>query len=115
MRVCTQKYAPLEKNMGDVRMHLSNYSINKDSEAFVQPEDENDCSDAHKRTVSHFLSTWVHVSKDQIDCSDGYMGTWVHVSEDQTDCSDVHTSRRGVNRRRGDIAAIEGYLTFTLL
>jgi GNAT superfamily N-acetyltransferase len=37
VRVCTQKYKPLEKNMGDVRMHLTNYSINKDSEAFVQP------------------------------------------------------------------------------
>ena len=45
------RYAPLEKNMGDVRMHLTNYAINKDSDAFVQPEDENDCEDAHKRTV----------------------------------------------------------------
>jgi len=57
VRVCTQKYAPLEKNMGDVRMHLTNYSINKDSEAFVQPEDENDCADAHKRTVSSLMET----------------------------------------------------------
>ena len=30
VRVCTQKYAPLEKNMGDVRMHLTNYAINKE-------------------------------------------------------------------------------------
>ena len=57
MRVCTQKYQPLEKNMGDVRMHLTNYSINKNSEAFVQPEDETDCSDAHKRTVSSLMRT----------------------------------------------------------
>ena len=36
VRVCTQKYAPLEKNMGDTRMHLTNYSINKDADSFVQ-------------------------------------------------------------------------------
>ena len=52
VRVCTQKYAPAEKNMSDTRMHLTNYSINKGSDAFVQPEDETDCADAHKRTVS---------------------------------------------------------------
>ena len=57
VRVCTQKYAPLEKNMGDVRMHLTNYSINKDSENFVQPEDGEDCADAHKRTVSSLMRT----------------------------------------------------------
>ena len=57
VRVCTQRYVPLEKNMGDVRMHLTNYSINKDSEDFVQPEDENECSDAHKRTVSSLMET----------------------------------------------------------
>ena len=33
------------------------YSINKGSEAFVQPEDETDCSDAHKRTVSSLMET----------------------------------------------------------
>ena len=57
VRVCTQKYQPLEKNMGDTRMHLTNYSINKDSEAFVQPEDETDCDDAHKRTVTSLMDT----------------------------------------------------------
>mgnify|MGYP001974724436 CR=1 FL=1 len=57
VRVCTQKYAPLEKNMGDTRMHLTNYSINKDSDAFVQPEDENECDDAHKRTVTSLMET----------------------------------------------------------
>ena len=56
-RPLSRRYAPLEKNMGDVRMHLTNYSINKDSEAFVQPEDENDCADAHKRTVSSLMET----------------------------------------------------------
>ena len=57
VRVCTQKYKPLEKNMGDVRMHLTNYSINKDSEAFVQPEDETNCDNAHKRTITSLMET----------------------------------------------------------
>ena len=57
VRVCTQRYQPLERNMGDVRRHLTNYSINKDSEDFVQPEDENDCADAHKRTVTSLMET----------------------------------------------------------
>ena len=57
VRVCTQKYQPLERNMSDVRMHLTNYSINKDSENFVQPEDGADCADAHKRTVSSLMQT----------------------------------------------------------
>ncbi len=45
VRVCTQRYQPLERNMGDARMHLTNYAINKDAEAFVQPEDETECSE----------------------------------------------------------------------
>ena len=57
VRVCTQKYAPVEKNMGDARMHLTNYAINKDSENFVQPDDEEDCADAHKRTISSLMKT----------------------------------------------------------
>ena len=57
VRVCTQKYHAVEKNMSDVRMHLTNYAINKDSEAFVQPEDEEDCDDAHKRTISSLMRT----------------------------------------------------------
>ena len=64
VRVCTQKYQPLEKNMGDVRMHLTNYSINKDSEAFVQPEDEEDCADAHKRTISSLMKTLAEEGHD---------------------------------------------------
>jgi len=43
--------------MSDTRMHLTNYSINKGSDAFVQPEDETECEDAHKRTVSSLMRT----------------------------------------------------------
>ena len=57
VRVCTQKYHAVEKNMSDVRMHLTNYAINKDSEAFVQPEDEENCDDSHKRTISSLMRT----------------------------------------------------------
>ena len=40
-------YAPPSRaNRENVRMHLTNYAINKDSEAFVQPEDEEACDDA---------------------------------------------------------------------
>ena len=42
VRVCTQKYAPVEKNINDARMHLTNYAINKGAEDFVQPEDMDD-------------------------------------------------------------------------
>ena len=54
VRVCTEKYVPLERNMGDTRMHLTNYSINKGSEGFVQPEGigEGEDEGAHKRLVS---------------------------------------------------------------
>lgn len=37
MRLCTEEYVkPNEANLGDKRMHLTNYSINKNSENFVQ-------------------------------------------------------------------------------
>ena len=49
--------APSTTNLSNVHMHLTNYSVNKDSEAFVQPEDETDCSDAHKRTISSLMRT----------------------------------------------------------
>ena len=32
VRVCTEKYAPLERNIDNVRMHLTNYAINKNAE-----------------------------------------------------------------------------------
>ena len=50
--------------MADTRMHLTNYAINKDSEAFVQPEDETDCADAHKRTISSLMHTLAEEGHD---------------------------------------------------
>ncbi|XP_024913778.1 tubulin polyglutamylase ttll6 [Cynoglossus semilaevis] len=39
-RFCTTQYnEPLQSNLGDVCMHLTNYSINKNSENFVRDED----------------------------------------------------------------------------
>lgn len=58
------RYAPLEKNMQDTTMHLTNYAINKDSDAFVQPEDETDCADAHKRTISSLMTTLAEEGHD---------------------------------------------------
>ena len=50
--MCTEKYEqPTASNMGSLCTHLTNYSINKDSDAFVQPEDVHDDS-SHKRTVT---------------------------------------------------------------
>ena len=55
--MCTEKYAmPTNANLGSTCTHLTNYSINKDSEAFVQPEDVHDDT-SHKRTVSSLMET----------------------------------------------------------
>ncbi len=35
MRICTEPYqAPDARNLGNARMHLTNYAINKDSDKF---------------------------------------------------------------------------------
>ena len=64
VRVCTQKYVQPERNMGDTRMHLTNYSVNKESADFVQPEDEHDCADASKRTVTSLMETLAEEGHD---------------------------------------------------
>ena len=56
VRICTQKYQPVERNLNNQQMHLTNYAINKNAEDFVQPEDTDDDS-AHKRTVSSLMHT----------------------------------------------------------
>ncbi len=58
VRVCTQKYCPkyTPSNLRQACMHLTNYAINKESEAFVQAESAED-EGAHKRTVSNLMNT----------------------------------------------------------
>ena len=51
VRVCTQKYAPVERNLHEVRMHLTNYAINKDADDFVQPEDLEDAGVRRRRAA----------------------------------------------------------------
>ncbi|KOO21403.1 tubulin-tyrosine ligase family protein [Chrysochromulina tobinii] len=59
VRVCTEKYQPVEKNLENVQMHLTNYAINKDSETFVQPEgmEDHEQEGAHKRTITSLMNT----------------------------------------------------------
>ena len=57
VRMCTEKYAmPTNANLDKTCTHLTNYSINKDSDAFVQPEDIHDDS-SHKRTITSLMET----------------------------------------------------------
>lgn len=54
-RFATEEYkAPNVENMADIRMHLTNYAVNKFSEKFVQP-DEDDEDTGHKRSLASIL------------------------------------------------------------
>ena len=60
MRLCTVKYKePTTKNMGQTRMHLTNYAINKASGDFVQAAGADDAedgtTDASKRSLNWFF------------------------------------------------------------
>ncbi|CAM9601795.1 unnamed protein product, partial [Chrysoparadoxa australica] len=59
VRMCTEKYVwPSPDNMGDRCMHLTNYSINKKSEAFVANEDAERSDTGSKRSLKWLLE-WV--------------------------------------------------------
>ena len=50
-RLCTVPYEmPNHNNMNNLCMHLTNYAINKESEDFVQPEEEDDGDGGSKRS-----------------------------------------------------------------
>ena len=60
VRLCTVKYKePTTKNMGQTRMHLTNYAINKASGDFVQAAGADDAedgtTDASKRSLNWFF------------------------------------------------------------
>ena len=56
VRLATCKYEkPNEKNTGNMFMHLTNYAINKKSEAFVENEKEDEDDVGHKRTLQTVL------------------------------------------------------------
>lgn len=51
----TEPYqAPTKKNMNNMFIHLTNYSINKMSKNFTQPEDEK--GSAHKKSLTQIYS-----------------------------------------------------------
>ena len=50
--MATERYVqPTEGNMRNLFMHLTNYAINKNSNKFIENEDD-DGSEAHKRSLS---------------------------------------------------------------
>lgn len=55
VRFCTQAYVPVDvsnpKTMESLFMHLTNYALNKENEAFLQPLSVSD-TNAHKRTLT---------------------------------------------------------------
>lgn len=63
VRFATEPYQkPNESNIDNLFMHLTNYAINKNSEAFVQNEggdgtDEDDDDGTHKRSLKSLWST----------------------------------------------------------
>ena len=56
VRVCTEKYNTRPSNLTNSCMHLTNYAINKDNDAFVQPDSMED-DGAHKRTITSLMQT----------------------------------------------------------
>ena len=57
-RFCTEPYRkPTTKNMNNLFMHLTNYAINKHSDAYEAAEDDSsDCGDSgHKRSLNAIL------------------------------------------------------------
>lgn len=63
VRMCTEKYVkPTKQNLDNTCMHLTNYALNKNSEAFTQPsaassaDDMSGQEDAHKRSLVWFMN-----------------------------------------------------------
>ena len=55
-RFCTQKYKrPMRDNFKNIYMHLTNYAINKDNEAFEENQGEDAEDEGHKRSLRAIL------------------------------------------------------------
>lgn len=65
VRFASNKYSNDSKSVGDVYMHLTNYSINKNSSTYTQNEDSESCQ-GHKWTLK---SLWRHFEAEGIDHS----------------------------------------------
>ncbi|KAL8436910.1 hypothetical protein Efla_002108 [Eimeria flavescens] len=56
VRFATHKYElPNPRNCGDLRMHLTNYAINRSSTQFQQSTDPQDALGGHKRSLFHVM------------------------------------------------------------
>jgi hypothetical protein len=56
VRLCTEPYVvPTAKNLSQVRMHLTNYAINKGSENFVFNDDADRTDVGNKRSLQWFF------------------------------------------------------------
>ena len=54
VRLATEEYVqPSDSNMRNMFMHLTNYAINKNSDKFIENEDDEEgVEEAHKRSLS---------------------------------------------------------------
>lgn len=57
VRFCTEDYIePNDENASKLFMHLTNYSLNKDNEKYINPEDFGEDNKGTKRLLSHFFN-----------------------------------------------------------
>lgn len=63
VRFCTEDYnEPTDENIEHLYMHLTNFSLNKDSENYINPEDYGESNKGSKRLLSHFFK---YLEKDE--------------------------------------------------
>ncbi|GMH97973.1 hypothetical protein TrST_g13816 [Triparma strigata] len=80
VRLCTEEYVrPNESNLADKRMHLTNYSINKNSEKFEQ--NEGDGEEGSKRSIQWFLE-WLAKERGE----EKVKNMWKKVGEISVKC-----------------------------
>jgi hypothetical protein len=61
VRFCTEDYkAPTDENMHQLYMHLTNFSLNKDNENYINPSDYGEENKGTKRLLSHFFKQLVN-------------------------------------------------------
>ena len=58
VRLCTKKYSITKKNLKDLFVHLTNYSINKDNEDFQANEGDGDEASGHKWSLAALKNHW---------------------------------------------------------
>jgi hypothetical protein len=80
VRLCTEEYVrPNESNLADKRMHLTNYSINKNSAKFEQ--NDGDGEEGSKRSIQWFLE-WLGQERGE----DKVKSMWKKVGEISVKC-----------------------------